>query len=223
MSAMSGDIGDALALVAALGSGPMLTRSISSVEHELIGRTRDEAVERATSAGFDPATMAAALDIKAVAGQINVVIHAVGILTALPYVLDDGERIESVSLGAGNTGRAHDLETDRQIAEFKFIEWRGGAEAIRQNGLFVDLFNLACSETPKRRVMYVTGKEQPLRFLENRRSIASVLSKHSAVAEHFRRRHGDDYLTVRDYWRSIRGVVEIIDLRDVVPFLSPNF
>jgi hypothetical protein len=40
-------------------------------------------------------------------------------------------------------GRSFDLETDRQVAEFKFIAWRGGAEAIRQNGLFIDIFRLA--------------------------------------------------------------------------------
>lgn len=66
-----------------------------------------------------------------------------------------GEQIESLSLGAGNTGRSHDLEPDRRIAEFEFIEWRGGAESIRQNSLFVDLFNLASSDIDKRKVLYV--------------------------------------------------------------------
>ena len=53
------------------------------------------------------------------AGQINVIVHAVGILVALPKILEPGELVQSLSLGAGNTGRAHDLETDRRIDEFR--------------------------------------------------------------------------------------------------------
>ena len=44
--------------------------------------------------------------LKEVAGQINVIVHAVGILIALPHILKEGERVESLSLGAGNTGKA---------------------------------------------------------------------------------------------------------------------
>ena len=90
----------------------------------------------------------AALLIKLVAGQINVLVHAVGIVNALPYLLEKGEVVESVSLGAGNSGRKHDLETDRRVAEFKFIRWRG-ADAVRQDNLFADLFNLATNPTDK--------------------------------------------------------------------------
>src|SRR5437879_4998533 len=128
----------------------------------------------------------------------TVIVHAVGILVSLSYVLEPGERIESLSLGAGNTGRPHDLETDRQVAEFKFIEWRGGPESIRQNTLFVDVFNLATARTNKRRVLYVVGKATPLRFLNNRRALTSVLSKNSAVASRFRDLYGDTFQTVRE-------------------------
>jgi hypothetical protein len=214
------DLEDALECLARLGVGPALTESIGVLERALSGLTRADAEAQAIAAGFSHEVMVAALMIKAVAGQINVVVHAVGIVTALPYILEADERIESLSLGAGNTGRAHDLETDRQIAEFKFIEWRGGAESIRQNGLFVDLFNLASAHTAKRRVMYVVGKEQPVRFLNNQRAIASVLSKNRAVEHKFRETHGDSYRTVREYWRAVHDLVEIVDLRDVVPHLQ---
>lgn len=43
----------------------------------------------------------------------------------LPHILEPDERVESVSLGAGNTGRDFDLETNVRVAEFKFIHWRG--------------------------------------------------------------------------------------------------
>lgn len=46
-------------------------------------------------------------------------------LLSLPNILDSGERVESLSLGAGNTPGGHDLVTDRRIAEFKFTRWRG--------------------------------------------------------------------------------------------------
>lgn len=68
--------------------------------------------------------------------KVNVVIHALGILLCLPHILEADGTVQYVSLGAGNTGRQFDLETDRRVAEFKFIQWQGGPESIRQNSLF---------------------------------------------------------------------------------------
>jgi hypothetical protein len=212
---------EALATIRKFGSGSELTRRIASMELSLQSIQRDAASRFVTNEGITPATLSAALLIKEASGQIDVVVHAVGILTSLPYILDEHEVIESLSLGAGNTGRAHDLETDRQIAEFKFIQWRGGAESIRQNGVFVDLFNLATADTIKRRVLYVVGKQTPLRFFNNKRAISSVLSKDSAIAKRFRSLHGDTFTTVRDYYESVSSSVEIVDLVDVVPVFRP--
>ena len=39
--------------------------------------------------------------MKRLAGQINVTIHALGILLCLPHILEPSERVEPVSLGAG--------------------------------------------------------------------------------------------------------------------------
>jgi hypothetical protein len=64
---------------------------------------------------------AAAAALKRLAGQINVFIHATGILLCLPHILEPGESVEHVSLGAGNTGRECDLESNYRITEFKFI------------------------------------------------------------------------------------------------------
>jgi hypothetical protein len=50
--------------------------------------------------------LAAAGLVKQMAGQINVVIHALGILLCLPHILRPSEVIDYISLGAGNTGRA---------------------------------------------------------------------------------------------------------------------
>lgn len=74
----------------------------------------------------------AAVALKRAAAQIDEVVHAVGTLLSLPALLEEEEVIESVSLAAGNTGRAFDLQTNTRIAEFTFIEWKGGSESIRK-------------------------------------------------------------------------------------------
>lgn len=203
--------------IAGLGTGKALTARIGELEASLEDKERRSAAQAIEKYGIDEDLLSGALTIKELAGQIHVVIHVVGILVALPHILERGERIESLSLGAGNTGREHDLITDRRLAEFKFIEWRGGAEAMRQNGLFVDLFHLASAKTKKKRCMYVVGREHPDRFLSNRRALSSVLSRNSAVAARFQDLHGDRFTTVAEYADFIKDRVEIIDLRDLVP------
>lgn len=212
----------ALAAVQTFGSGPGLTTRIADLEQSLSGLPRDEAVQLLVGESVDASVLDAALTIKDLSSQIDVVIHALGILTSLPYILEPGEIVESLSLGAGNTGRAHDLVTDRRIAEFKFIRWRGGAEAIRQNGVFIDIFNLATTETEKHRVLYVLDKQHALRFLGNRRAIGSVLSKSASVHARFRALHGDNFERVHQYWATVEDRVEIVDLRDIVPSLSQS-
>jgi hypothetical protein len=215
------DFANALEKVQRFGSGPGLTERIGGLEGSLVGMSRERAETFLTGDGVTADVLEAALTIKDLSAQIDTMIHALGILAALPYILEPGEVVQSLSLGAGNTGRAHDLVTDLQIAEFKFIRWRGGAESIRQNGVFVDIFNLVSTPTDKRKVMYVLDKSHPLRFLSNRRSIKSVLSKSSSVQARFVEAHADRFTHVADYWASVQDQVEIIDLRGVVPALAP--
>src|ERR1700738_3688617 len=112
------DLASAFASLTAFAKRGMLTLRVGDLERELAGRTREEAANALAADDVTPALLQAALAVKRIAGEINVIVHAVGILVALPYVLKPGERIQSLSLGAGNTGRRHDLETDRQIGEF---------------------------------------------------------------------------------------------------------
>jgi hypothetical protein len=218
------DLATAFADLARFGVGPELTRRIAHLESVVPGRGIDDVVAVLAAESVTGSTLAAAKTVKAAVGQINVVLHAVGILVSLPHLLAPGETVEALSLGAGNTGRDHDLVTSEQIAEFKFIDWRGGAEAVRQNTLFVDLFNLATATTatPKRRVMYVVGREHPMRFLHNRRAIASVLSKHRSVADRFEGLYGEQFKTVRDYYETIESTVEIVDLKERVPLFAES-
>ena len=211
------DIEEALAAVQAFGAGTTLTARIADLETRLQGKTRDKIAALLAADEIDETTLSGALTIKQLSAQIDVVIHALGILTSLPYVLKREEVIQSLSLDAGNTGRHHDLETDRQIAEFKFIQWRGGSEAMRQNNVFIDIFNLASASTKKRRVLYLLDKHHALHVLSNRRTITSVLSKNAGVYDRFRATHQDQFATVGEYWTTVEDRVEVIDLRDVVP------
>jgi hypothetical protein len=202
-------------------SGPSgLTSRISELEFGLRGLDGPTIAQFLMGDGVEDQTLAGALVVKALAGQINVVVHTLGILLALPAILEDGEVVEELSLGAGNSGRAFDLETNRRIAEFKFIAWQGGAETIRQNALFIDLYHLAEAETDKRRQLYVTELDSPLRFLRGGRAMKSVLTKHGTVAEEFFTRYGDRYKVVRDYWSDVRENVELIDVSSLVPAFS---
>jgi hypothetical protein len=211
------DLRQALETVAGFGEGAKLTTRIAQLEAtfqktslaDLPGVLEREAVNEQL--------VRAAMSVKKAAGQINVVIHAVGILMSLPHVLAEDERILSLSLGAGNTGRDFDLETDLQVGEFKFTSWRGGAESIRQNQLFKDLLALLSDESGRKRRLYVTGKEQPLRFLNNKRALTSVLSKDRATAERFEARYGAKYQRVNEFWADVSHLVEIVDLEELVP------
>ena len=135
----------------------------------------------------------AAAEIKRAASQINVTIHALGILRALPHILEPDETVQDVSLGAGNTGHPFDLTTTHRIAEFKFINWRGGAEAIRQNGIFKDFFNLESFNAEKKKCLYLLGVEHALRFFNGRRSLRSVLGRNEATRTKFLRQHGENF------------------------------
>jgi hypothetical protein len=155
-----------------------LTSRISDLESNLRGLNGPAVASHLLKDGVEDPTLVGALTVKAMTGQINVVVHALGILLALPAILEEGEVVEDLSPGAGNTGHSFDLETNRRIAEFKFITWQGGPESIRQNTLFVDLYHLAEADTEKLRQLYVTELSHPLRFLRGGRSMKSILSKH---------------------------------------------
>jgi len=90
---------------------------ISQIENAVSGLDANEAQVMVDLLGVDRQLMEGALLVKTLAAQVDVVLHASGILQALPHILQPGETVEAVSLGAGNTGRDYDLETDQQIAE----------------------------------------------------------------------------------------------------------
>ena len=169
--------------------------------------------------GASHGSLAAASELKRIASQVNVTIHALGILLCLPHILEGSETIEYVSLGAGNTGRRFDLETDLRIAEFKFIRWRGGPESIRQNTTFKDFYELEVYPTPKRKYLYLLGTERALRFFRGRRAMKSVLSRNEELRRRFFDRFGERYSTVGEYFAEHRDLVEVADVSNWLPEL----
>jgi len=162
-------------------------------------------------------TLIVALNLKQIAGQVNVMIHALGILISLPRILEEDEAIESVSLGAGNTGKKFDLVTDRRVAEFKFIQWRGGSESIRQNNVFKDFLNLLWDTSGKRRQLFLTRTEEAISFLNGGRALSSVLSKNDTIKTMFEHRYGTEFKNVGEFYRKYQREVEILDLRSIAP------
>jgi hypothetical protein len=200
-----------------------LTTHVAELEELFQGANRSIARTLCSSNSIAPALLSAALTLKKTAGQINVIVHCVGVLVLLQYILEEDETIESLSLGAGSTGKAFDLETNFSIAEFKFIQWRGGSEAIRQNSLFKDFYNLAEYETNKSRYLYVVGEEHPLKFLTGGRAIDSILSRNNKLWKDFQERYDKRFTRVSEYYKYKKQCVKIVDIKKIAPDLEGLF
>jgi hypothetical protein len=196
-----------------------LKQTISVLQIKAQNKKRTDIDNLLAEGEIDKSLLHAALSLKDIVGQINVIIHAWGILVSLPYILQPDEIIEYVSLGAGNTGKEFDLKTSRQVAEFKFIDWKGGPETIRKNSLFKDFYHLAECEDAREKYLYVLGIERPINALNNTRKLKSTLAKRS-LWELFFKKYGDRYNTVQDYYRDHKDSVTIVDLKSIVPELS---
>lgn len=198
-----------------------LGKRIANIEFLLKDADASKVQAALSLLGIGESLFDAALTLKSAAGQINVIIHAVGVLLTVQKILVPDELVQDLSLGAGNTGKPFDLETTQRVAEFKFIHWRGGSETIRQNALFKDFYLLAEYDTPKEKELYVIGTEHPLKFLQSTRSLASVMSRHNKLWDQFQRRYQDRFGTVSDYYSFRKGDVHLRNLLDLFPSLAP--
>ncbi|WKZ38296.1 MAG: hypothetical protein QY332_10180 [Anaerolineales bacterium] len=196
-----------------------LTKHVSEIEHTLVGSSFESFNSAYAALELNPNLLDAAISLKRVAGQINVLIHATGILLSLPHILQEGEVIETLSLGAGNTGKKFDLETNQRIAEYKFINWQGGAEVIRQNSLFKDFYQMAEHETTKKRYLYVIDTKYPMKFFNSGRALTSVMSRNIKLWSDFQKRYSNRFTIVREYYEYRKTTVQIIDIAEIVPEL----
>src|SRR5260370_27495368 len=86
-----------------------LTVQIAGIENALNGLEKQAVSSLCSKMDVTPVLLQSAVSLKRAASQINVIIHAVGILISLPSILEDGEKVESVSLGAGNKSNPFNL------------------------------------------------------------------------------------------------------------------
>jgi len=149
----------------------------------------------------------AARSVKRAAAQIDVVIHALGILVLLQSILEEGEMVESLSLGAASSEvKRFDLETNRRIAEFTFIEWTGN-DNTRLQKIFKDFYRIAEFNTPKRKEIWLSDDSYVLKYLRSGSSIRSATHKHRDVWEDFRANYAS-IDKVCDYYRLRANTVE---------------
>jgi hypothetical protein len=192
--------------------GNSLTDNVANIENEIVGFNSACSKGYCENKGINLGLLDAALTIKKMSGQIDVVIHAAGILHALSFILEKNEVVESVSLGAGNTGKKFDLETNFRVAEFKFIDWKGGSESIRQNSIFKDFYELVEYETEKRKYLYVVGTKYPLKFFNSKRALKSVLAFQPTILEGIYNKYGGKFKIVSDYYNHSKNEVNICDV-----------
>lgn len=102
-----------------------VAKRVNVLSNALTNACGGDCEQRLFEAGARRDVLRAALAVKQASAQIDTILHAVGIALALPHILSPDERVLHLSLGAGTSDGRFDLETDRRIAEFKFIQWRG--------------------------------------------------------------------------------------------------
>ncbi len=94
MSTKLSPLDQAAELIEGFGIGPALSSRIAALETAGIGLDRRQLRTLNAREGVDEALLAAAVTVKSLAGQINTIMHATGILVSLPWILEPKEVIE---------------------------------------------------------------------------------------------------------------------------------
>ncbi|MCH7588826.1 MAG: hypothetical protein IIC78_12460 [Chloroflexi bacterium] len=197
--------------------GVSLTRTLAGIEADLLGCYKNDVAGAAEHLSVDSELLLAAAGVKDASAQIDVVIHAVGILYSLPYLLVKSEFIEAISLGAGNAAGEHDLITSRRLAEFKFIRWRTKGNAVREKSVFEDFVKLVMADTTKDKYLYLLDGSKTSKFLSGKSSTVRLLDRSLKLTERYKRRYQNRFPTVGDFYREFANEISMVDLPDVVP------
>jgi hypothetical protein len=209
------DISKALLKIEDFKSSSLKTK-LSQLEQLVVDVGMDDSASFCSEQGLDVDLMLSARRVKVAAAQIDEVIHTVGILQSLPHILEQGEQVEYVSLGAGNTGKKFDLETNKRVAEFKFIDWQPKSNTIRENGIFKDFYGLAEHETHKKKELYVIGTNYVLKFLNGGRALNSILSKQPKILTEISDNYDSSVKVASDYFELHKSNVEICDVSKII-------
>ncbi|WP_231627096.1 PE-PGRS family protein [Streptomyces apocyni] len=215
---ISADLGTAVATLARFLDRQPLTAAIAALEHQLQGADAQHAADTAAAGGVDADLLVSALTTRENLGRLNDLIHATGIMLALPFILDEGEKVTNrPSLGAGNDpSRPYDLETDQRVAEFKLSRWRG-ADAARKRQTFKDLVMLAADQSGRQADLYVVGPE-PARFLRSSASTAAwALDRSPGARRTFQSVFGSLDVPVHEFTATHAHHVRVTDLCDILP------
>lgn len=197
--------------------GKSLKNKLSSIEDQCIGNKANGLKKISSKFEINIELINATHNLQKITSQIYIVNHAICILISLPHILEKTEKIQYLSLGAGNTGKDFDLETNHRIAEFKFIHWQKKSNTIRQNSLFKDFYYLAESNKRKRKYLYLTDLDAPLRFLNGKRALESVMSKNNKLSDNFDSKYQKKFKVVNEYYLHKKNRVELIDITSLVP------
>ena len=212
---------DAFALVARFRASDLKGR-LAQLENAGTGRDREALRRLLGQEQVSDELLRAAVNVKRAAVQIDEVVHATGMLLCLPAVLDDDEIIETLSLGAGNTGKHFDLQTDRRIAGFTFIDWKGGSESIRKQKLFKDFYAFAEVTTHKPRYLYFLGEVYAPRVFRSKSHCRGMLRKYADLRDEFLRQY-DPSLSVSEYYEKKKHLVVLQDLTAVAHTAAQAF
>ncbi|WP_370362118.1 PE-PGRS family protein [Catenulispora sp. MAP12-49] len=194
-----------------------LTEAVATLERTLEGADRAGVTQAAASAGITAELLAAAVIVRARLGRINDLVHAAGIVLALPSLLEDGERIITrPSLAAGNDPtRPYDLHTDLRAAEFKFSQWKG-ADSMRKRQTFKDFVLLAASDAPRAELLVIGPG--PGHFLRSCTSTASWgLDRAKGARAVFEDKFGTLDTTIAQFTATHGAHVTITDICTLLP------
>lgn len=166
----------------------------------------------------------AALEVKRISAQIDEMVHASGIIKCLPYILEEDEIIEDLSLASGADGAGIDVVTNKRIAEFKFSVWQiGKANGMRKRQVFGDLVQLYINDSPKKKELYVLSCAMVLKFLNGKSKWENQLSKSGKLKDKlgdFLTKKKLSSITVNDIY-NISEVV-VIDIEKIISLKNDN-
>lgn len=198
---------------------PSLSQKIGNMQAALAGANSSSLPTLLSQFHIDQTLLISAASIKKASAQIDVVIHTLGIMYSLPLILEPDEVVQVACLGADNSGGDFDLETDRRVAEFKFIAWQDSGNAVRNKTLFEDYVKLALYSGPKHRFIYLLDLKVAQAFLGGRSSVDRILDRNARLHRKFIEEFGSRYSTVGDFCRDYCTKISLVDLGELVPDL----